>query len=81
MASQKEEQIVGWAGLYCSLTQAVNMKELILLDSDSTNTVFCTPKYESNVRDSEEPLIISTNERANEITPEVQYSINQRHVV
>jgi hypothetical protein len=37
------------------------MKELILLDSDSTDTVFCNPKYVMNIRDSNKPLSISTN--------------------
>jgi hypothetical protein len=59
--SKITEPVVGWAGLHCSFAQAVNMKELILLDSDSTDTVFCNPKYVSNIRDSEDPLSISTN--------------------
>jgi hypothetical protein len=28
------------------------MKELMLLDSDSTDTVFCNPKYVTNIRES-----------------------------
>jgi hypothetical protein len=39
------EPVVGWVGLRCSFAQTVNMKELILLDSDSRDTVFCNPKY------------------------------------
>jgi hypothetical protein len=56
------EPAIGWAGLHWSFAQTVDMKELILLDGDSTDTVFCNPKYVSNIRDSEEPLSISTNE-------------------
>mgnify|MGYP002806286943 CR=1 FL=1 len=37
------------------------MKNLILLDSDSTDTVFCNPDYVSNIRESDDPLSISTN--------------------
>jgi hypothetical protein len=61
VSSKKEEAVVGWAGLHCSFTQMVNMRELILLDSDSTDTVFCNPKYVTNIRDSNNPMSISTN--------------------
>ena len=62
IATKKEEEpIIGWAGMHCSFAQTLNMRELILLDSDSTDTVFCNPKYVSNVRQSDEPLSISTN--------------------
>jgi hypothetical protein len=58
----KKETVVGWTGLRCSLAQAgVDMKELILLDSDTTDTVFCNPKYVTNIRASNYPLSISTN--------------------
>jgi hypothetical protein len=58
----KKEAVVGWTGLHCSFAQAgVDMKELILLDSDSTATVFCSPKYVTNIRASNYPLSISTN--------------------
>jgi hypothetical protein len=59
--SEKEEVEIGWAGLHCSFTQAVSLKEMILLDSDSTDTVFCNPKYVTNIRDSDKSLSISTN--------------------
>jgi hypothetical protein len=57
----KKEVIVGWTGLHCSFAQTVDMKELIMLDSDSTDTVFCNPKYVTNIRESNYPLSISTN--------------------
>jgi hypothetical protein len=55
------EPAIGWAGSHCSFAQTVDMKELILLDSDSTDTVFCDLKYVSNIRDLEDPLSSSTN--------------------
>jgi hypothetical protein len=55
------ESVIGWAGLHCSFAQSYNMKNLILLDSDSTDTVFCNPDYVSNIRESDDPLSISTN--------------------
>jgi hypothetical protein len=61
VSSKKEEPVIGWAGLHCSFAQVVNMKELILLDSNSTDTVFCNPKYVSNIQDSDDSLSISTN--------------------
>ena len=47
--------------MHCSFAQSLNMRELILLDSDSTDRVFCNPKYVSNIREAKEPLSISTN--------------------
>ena len=47
--------------MHCQVSQMSNMRELILLDSDSTDTVFCNPKYVSNVRQSKETLSILTN--------------------
>ena len=58
---KEKEPIIGRAGMHCSFAQSLNMRELILLDSDSTDTVFCNPKYVSNIRKSKEPLSISTN--------------------
>jgi hypothetical protein len=60
----KKEAVVGWTGLHCSFAQAgVDMKALILLDSDSTDTMFCNPEYVTNIREANYPLSISTNGR------------------
>ena len=37
------------------------MKDIILLDSDSTDSIFCNEKYVSNIRPSKEPLLMGTN--------------------
>jgi hypothetical protein len=34
ITSEKEEAVVGWAGFHCSFQLTVNLKELILLDSE-----------------------------------------------
>jgi hypothetical protein len=60
-AEEEEESVTGWSGLHCSFAPTVNMRDMILLDSDSTDTVFCNPKYVTNIRDSDESLSISTN--------------------
>jgi hypothetical protein len=59
--TRNKEAVVGWTGLQCSFAQTVDIKELILLDSDSTDTVFCKPKYVMNIRGLNYPLSISTN--------------------
>ena len=55
------EQHVGWASLHCSFAQMYNMRDLILLDSDSSDTVFCNEKYVINIRPSDEILQLNTN--------------------
>ena len=55
------QQHVGWAGLHCSFAQMYNMRDLILLDSDSSDTVFCNEKYVTNIRPSDEILQLNTN--------------------
>jgi hypothetical protein len=63
-----KEAVVGWTGLHCSFAQTVDMKELILLDSDSTYTVFCNLKYVTNIRHPRielYPLSISTRMEEN----------------
>ena len=38
-----------------------NMRDIILLDSDSTDTVFCNPRYVKNIRNSKQVLTLNTN--------------------
>ena len=57
ISKQKEKQI-GWANLHFSFFQSQEMKELVLLDSNSTYTVFCNRNYVTNIRKSDRPLIL-----------------------
>ena len=51
----------GWAGTHCNFLQKANLKDLILLDSDSTETIFCNPKYVNNIHTTNETLELGTN--------------------
>ena len=61
LSSKKEDPVIGCSGLHCSFAQAINTKELILLDIDSTDTVFCNPKCVSNIQDLDNKLSINKN--------------------
>jgi hypothetical protein len=61
VTTKKPEPHVGWAGVHCSFAQYTNLQDLILLDSDSTDTIFCNPKYVTNITDTEEQLEVMTN--------------------
>jgi len=41
---EKKDAHIGWAGIHCSFSQVVALKDLILLDRDSRDTIFCNPK-------------------------------------
>jgi hypothetical protein len=58
---KKSEAQVGWAGVHCHFAQISNLKDLILLDSDSTDTVFCNPEYVTDITDTDKTLEIMTN--------------------
>ena len=62
---ENNQQHVGWAGVHVSLAQndneQENLKELILLDSDSNATVFCERKYVTKVWKVEESMGLGTN--------------------
>jgi hypothetical protein len=60
-AKVKPEPKVGWAGVHCSFAHAANLSEMILLDSNSTDSVFCNPNYVTNSRDTKETLKVLTN--------------------
>ena len=47
--------------MHFSFYQTNEMPDLIHLDSDSTNTIFCNNKYVSNIRDASQSLVLKTN--------------------
>ena len=53
---QNQIKKIGWTNLHYSLSnynqnQSEIMKDLVLLDSDSTNTIFCNEAYVSDIRE------------------------------
>ena len=57
---------IGWTNLHYSLSkynqnQSEIMKNLVLLDSDFTNTILCNEAYVSHIREAEKLLEIQTN--------------------
>ena len=61
ISTKKNEKQIGSAKLYFPFFQSQEMKELVLLDSNSTDTVFCNKNYVTKIRKSDKPLIIKTN--------------------
>jgi hypothetical protein len=61
ITTKKQEPVVGWAGVHCSFAQYANLQDLILLDSDSTDTILCNPKYVTNITDTDQELEVMTN--------------------
>eukprot|EP00957_Ditylum_brightwellii_P000739 57893-Ditylum_brightwellii.AAC.1 len=55
------EQHVSWSSLHHVILQTMDMKNLVLLDSDYTETIFCNRKYATNIRPSERSLVLNTN--------------------
>jgi hypothetical protein len=58
------ESRVGWASVQVhdySFTQGSSMRDWVLLDSDSTHTIFCNPEYVSDIVDVDETLNLWTN--------------------
>ena len=45
-----DKKKVGWSSIQFSFEPNNEMKELILLDSDSTSTIFCSKDYVNNIR-------------------------------
>jgi hypothetical protein len=52
---------INWAGTHVQFYQAQEMRGCILLDNESTASVFCNGKYLQDIKESDEELILSTN--------------------
>jgi hypothetical protein len=58
------ESRVGWASVQIqnySFSQGYKMSDWVLLDRDSTHTIFCNPEYVSDIVDVDETLNLETN--------------------
>eukprot|EP00957_Ditylum_brightwellii_P071988 5471186-Ditylum_brightwellii.AAC.1 len=52
---------IGWAGVHCSFIQSANLRDYILLNSNSTESIFCNEAYVSNIHMIGESLVVLTN--------------------
>ena len=59
--SNNEENHVGWIGINHSFVQEMNLSDMILLDSNSTDIIFVNPKYVMSIREEEKYLELNTN--------------------
>eukprot|EP00978_Attheya_sp_CCMP212_P024668 scaffold77882_cov56-Attheya_sp.AAC.1 len=58
-----QERTVGWAGAHIDLSffQADELRSWILLDNESSTTIFCNKKYVSNIMESMKVMDLRTN--------------------
>ena len=66
LTSKTSSKRIGWSNLHynlsnCRSNKENELKDLVLLDSDSTNTIFCNRDYVKNIRKAKIPLEIQTN--------------------
>ncbi len=54
-------QSVGWVGAHIQCFQNQDMREWILLDNQSSVTIFCNPKMVTNIREGPEVMKLFTN--------------------
>ena len=64
--SKLSSKKIAWSNLHYnlrnnSLYKNNALQDLVLLDSDSTNTMFCNENYVNNIKNTEIPLEIQTN--------------------
>ena len=66
ITTKSSSKKVGWTNLHYNLSNCIKnneeeLRNLVLLDSDSTNTIFCNKKYVENLQEARKPLEIHTN--------------------
>ena len=66
LTSKSSSKRIGWSNLHynlsnCRSNKVNESKDLVLLDSDSTKTIFCNRDYVKNIRKAETQLEIQTN--------------------
>ena len=59
--SSNRSKKIGWSNVHYNFAQGYNLNDLILLDSNSTNTNFCSKNYVYNIRQSEKQFKLHTN--------------------
>ena len=66
LTSKTSSKRIGWSNLHynlsnCRSNKEIELKDLVLLDIDSTNTIFCNRDYVKNIKKAKTPLEIKTN--------------------
>jgi hypothetical protein len=61
MISSNSINNVDWAGTHVQFYQAEEMRDWILLDNESTASIFCNTNYQQDIQESSEELVLSTN--------------------
>jgi hypothetical protein len=59
--TKNKEHQTGWAGVHFQLYQAHKMRNWILLNNESTVTIFCNPNMVTNIQEVNEQLDLITN--------------------
>jgi hypothetical protein len=60
-ADNNQTNQTGWSGAHVQFYQASKMRQWILLDNQSTVSLFCNPNLVENIRETDEELELSTN--------------------
>jgi pullulanase/glycogen debranching enzyme len=61
MISSNSINNVDWSGTHVQFYQAEEMRDWILLDNESTASIFCNKNYLQDIQENSEELVLSTN--------------------